>query len=117
MDREFYLERLKAETPTFVKVLKALPADKLSYKPHERSPSAEQIAWMIAMETRTCVNVVRDHRAEWKTLPAPALAEIVKTFETAATELTDLVEKTDDASWKKAADFYYEGKVVSNSPA
>jgi|SRR5436190_13469429 len=117
MDRQFFLERLKAETPTFVKVLKALPADKLSYKPHERSPSAEQIVWTIAMETKACVDVARDHRAEWKTLPAPALAEMIKVFEKAATELTDLAGKMDDASWKKAADFYYEGKIVSNTPA
>ena len=41
--QEFYLKRAKAEFPVFLKVLKALPKD-LSYKPHDRSPSAEQLA-------------------------------------------------------------------------
>jgi uncharacterized damage-inducible protein DinB len=117
MDRQFYLERLKAETPTFLKVLQALPSDKLSYKPHERSPSAEQIAWMIARETRNCVEVARDHRTEWKEAPAPPLAGIVKEFEEAAKDLIEVVGKTDDASWKKPAEFYYQGKMVSNQPA
>ena len=117
MDREFYLERLKAETPTFLKVLQALPADKLSYKPHERSASAEQIAWMIASETKACVDVARDHRAEWKEVPAPPLKEMISQFDQAARELIDMVEKMTDGSWMKAADFYYQGKVVSNQPA
>jgi uncharacterized damage-inducible protein DinB len=117
MDRQFYLERLKAETPMFVKVLKALPADKLSYKPHERSPSAEQIAWMIARETKNCVEVARDHQTAWKEAPAPPLAGIIKEFEEAAKELIDLAAKMDDASWKQPAEFYYQGKMVSNQPA
>lgn len=45
--REFYLERRRAEVPTFMKVLKALPDDRLSYRPHDRSPSAEQIVWTL----------------------------------------------------------------------
>src|SRR5256885_10668660 len=117
MDREFFLERLKAEVPTFIKVLRALPADKLSYKPHERSSSAEQIAWMIASETKSCVEVARDHRTAWKEAPAPPLAEMVKHFEEAAKELIDIVGKMDDASWKKPAEFYYQEKMVSNQPA
>ena len=117
MDRQFFLERLKAETPTFVKVLQALPADKLSYKPHERSPSAEQIAWIIASETKSCVEVARDHRTAWKEAPAPPLAEMVKHFEEAAKDLIDIVGKMDDESWKKPAEFYYQEKMVSNQPA
>jgi hypothetical protein len=38
--RDFYLKRAKAEFPVFLKVLRGLPSD-LSYKPDERSPSAE----------------------------------------------------------------------------
>jgi hypothetical protein len=34
--REVYLERCSAEAPAFLAVLKPLPAESLSYKPHER---------------------------------------------------------------------------------
>ena len=117
MERQFYLERLKAETPTFIKVLKALPADKISYKPHERSPSAEQLAWTITGETKACLEVARNHRTEWKENPGMSLPEMIKQFEQAARDLADQVGKMDDASWKKPAEFYYQGKVVSNQPA
>ena len=48
--REFYLERRRAEVPVFIRVLKSLPADRLSYKPHDRSPSAEQLVWTLTSE-------------------------------------------------------------------
>jgi hypothetical protein len=43
-DREFFLVRRKAELPAFLNVLKALPADKIDYRPHEISPPARQLA-------------------------------------------------------------------------
>ncbi len=117
MLREFYLERLKVEVPTFIKVLQALPAERMDYKPHERSPSSEQLVWTITAETQACVDVARDHRAEWKMDPPPPLAQMLRQFEKASKDLTDVVAKMDDASWKKPAEFYYQGKVVSNRPA
>ena len=42
---EFFRARRNAELPTFVSVLRALPEGRLDYSPHERSPSAAQIAW------------------------------------------------------------------------
>ena len=64
--REFYLERRRAEVPTFLKVLKALPDDRLSYKPHDRSPSAERIVWTqrFVSEQSGRWNLLR-HRARW----------------------------------------------------
>jgi hypothetical protein len=50
--REFYLERRRAEVPVFLSVLKAVPTDHPSYKPHDRSPSAEQLVWTVTSETR-----------------------------------------------------------------
>ena len=48
--REFFVECLKAEGPKFIRVLKAIPPDKASYKPHERCSSAADIAWLLASE-------------------------------------------------------------------
>src|SRR5580765_6035816 len=109
MLREFYLERLKAEVPTFLKVLEALPEQQMDYKPHERSPSARQRMWTIAGETATCVEVARNHHAEWKELPPPAKAQMLRQFEKAAKDLAGAVAKMDEASWNKPAEFYYQG--------
>jgi uncharacterized damage-inducible protein DinB len=115
--REFYLERRRAEVPVFLKVLKALPAEQLHYKPHERSPSAQQIAWTLTWELRACLDVVRNHQAEWKSEPAPPLPEIIMLFERFSDELTERVAAMDDEAWNRTAKFYVDGKVVSEQQA
>jgi len=114
--REFYLDRRKAEHPVFLKVLKALPADQMSYKPHERSSSAGQIAWTLAWELRACLTAATEGRAEWSTEPPPSHAEIVSLFDRHSTELTRAVETMTDTAWDAPAKFYYQGKLVNEQP-
>jgi uncharacterized damage-inducible protein DinB len=114
--REFYLERRRAEVPTFLKVLKALPHDRLSYKPHDRSPSAEQIVWTLTSELRACLDAATRFRAEWKVEPPPPPREMVDLFERWSNELADIVSQMDETSWNRVAQFYYNGKVVSEQP-
>jgi uncharacterized damage-inducible protein DinB len=114
--REFYLERRRAESPVFMRVLRALPKEAFGYKPHERSPSAEQVVWTLTRELRSCLDVVVENRAEWKELPPPPFEEMVEMFERWSNELTDRVSKMDDAAWERVAQFYYGGKVVSEQP-
>ena len=114
--REFFLERLRAELPVFLRVLKALPEDRLSYKPDERSPSAEQLVWTLTSELKSCLDVVAENRAEWKSVPPPPLAEMLETFERYSNELIEKVSKMDDTAWNSTAKFYYGGKLVSEQP-
>ena len=44
---EFYKNRFEIENNLTRNILKAIPPDKLDYRPHERSPSTGQIAWTI----------------------------------------------------------------------
>jgi uncharacterized damage-inducible protein DinB len=114
--REFYLERRQAEFPVFMNVLKALPKDRLNYKPDDRSPSAEQLVWTLTSELTACLDVVKTGQAEWKSLPAPPMEEMLSMFERWSNELTDLVSKMDDVSWDQPAKFYFDGKVVFEQP-
>ncbi len=111
--REFYLERRRAESPVFLRVLHSLPADHLSYKPHERSPSAEQLVWTLVGELRACIEVVKEGRTEWRQESVPSLAEMLEMFEQWSNELINLVEAMDESAWGRVAHFFYEGKVVS----
>jgi uncharacterized damage-inducible protein DinB len=44
----FLLDTLANEYPTTCKVLKALPQDKLNWRPHEKGRTAGELAWHIA---------------------------------------------------------------------
>jgi|SRR5579859_5543875 len=114
--REFYLQRRQAEFPVFMRVLKALPKDQLNYKPHDRSPSAGQLVWTLTNELKACVNVVKENKAEWNSAPPPPIDEMLKMFEQLSSELTDRVSKMDEAAWTRMAQFYVNGKVVSEQP-
>jgi uncharacterized damage-inducible protein DinB len=114
--REFYLERRKAELPVFLRVLKALPEGQLSYKPQERCPSAQQLVWTLTSELRACVEIVRTNQTEWRSDPALSLPEMIDLFEQWSNELIGLVEKIDEEAWNRTAQFYYNGKVVSEQP-
>ena len=113
--REFYLKRAKAEFPVFLKVLKALPLD-LSYKPNERSPSAEQLVWTVTYELKALIDVVDTGKSEWQNITPPGRDEMIGMYEKWSTELLDKVAKLDDASEQRNAQFLYGGQVVMEKP-
>jgi uncharacterized damage-inducible protein DinB len=114
--REYYLERRAAELPAFVAVLKALPVDRMDYKPHERSPSAEQIAWTLTKELQNCLDVATTFRTQYGAPPPPPIGEIVSLFEQRSNALTDAVTRMSDADWDRVAQFYVNDKLVSEQP-
>ena len=113
--RDFYLKRARAEFPVFLKVLRALPED-LSYKPHERSPSAEQLVWTVTNELKALIDVVETGKSEWEDIKPPSLDAMIQMFEKWSTELLDKVAALDDASQERNAQFLYQGTVVMEKP-
>jgi hypothetical protein len=69
---EFLESRHKAEYPKFLKVLKAPPAERFDYRPHDRSPSAAEIVWTLARETKACCELIESGQVNWTPQPAPA---------------------------------------------
>jgi uncharacterized damage-inducible protein DinB len=114
--RPYYLARREAELPAFLRVLRALPLDEIAYKPHDRSPSAEQIVWTMTKELASCVMVVTEFRASSIQDPPPSLAEMIDQFEHAAHTITDRVAAMSDADWSRTAQFYHKGALVSEQP-
>ena len=115
-NREFYLQRREAEFPVFMSVLKGLPPDQLSYRPHERSPSAEQIVWTLTRELKACIGAAKNGKAEMENIPPPPLAEMLAMYERWSKQLIDVVSKVDDEGWDRKAQGIYQGKVVMEQP-
>ena len=113
--RDFYLKRAKAEFPVFLKVMRAFPED-LSYKPHDRSPSAEQLMWTVTYELKALLNVVDTGKCEWENITPPGRDEMIEKFEKWSAELLDKVAAMDDAAQQRNAQFLYQGHVVMERP-
>jgi hypothetical protein len=54
---EFYKKRFEIENNLTRNVLKAIPPDKLDYRPQERSPSTDQTAWTIVRGLYVRINM------------------------------------------------------------
>ena len=114
--REFFKQRLRAEKPAFVRVLRALPPGEGAYRPPPNATAAGDLAWLLAAELRDACEVVERSEVNYEQKPAPSLEESTSAYERNAAELEALVEKLDDAAWERKARFLMGGKAVWEAP-
>jgi uncharacterized damage-inducible protein DinB len=115
--REFFIRRFKIERPAFVKVIRALPSEKLDYKPHERNSSAGDIAWFLAQELRALVQMLETGEIKWENVPTPgSLDEIASKYESAADDMEKALSSADDARWEQDGNMYFGGKLMKTAP-
>jgi len=112
--REYFSKTFKKEWPVFVKVLRALPADKLDYKPHEKSSAAGDIAWFLANELGCLNSAIGSGRSDWPEAARPATLEaIVSAYEKEARDLEQHLSAADDAKWQSKAGMYFKDKLIT----
>ena len=115
--REFFLRRLEAERPAFVKVIRALPGERLDYKPHEKNSSAGDIAWFLALELGALAELARSYEMHWKQVPRPESVDaIVQAYEAAADDLRETLGSMDDAGWERECRMYFGDRLVKHDP-
>jgi uncharacterized damage-inducible protein DinB len=107
-NREFCLERRNRERKAFVSVLKAVPQGRLDYRPHPRSRTAAELAWLIAHADSALIPLIEKGSVEWKETPPPAkIEEIQTTYERNAKAVDELIAKTDDRVWDQRGKFFF----------
>jgi len=115
--REFFIRQFKAERPKFLKVIRALPEDRLDYKPHERSSSASMIAWFLVLELRALVEMVKTRENHWQQTKGPATAAAIATeYEKAANDMEAALASIDDAAWGQDCRMYVGDKLFRTAP-
>jgi uncharacterized damage-inducible protein DinB len=101
-NREFCLARRKSERAAFVKVLKALPPDRLDYRPDPKARTAAQLAALIAGEEAALLALIDKGEAEWKDeRPVGTVEQMAANYERDAAAIDDRLTKLDDASWDR----------------
>jgi uncharacterized damage-inducible protein DinB len=107
---EFCIDRRKAEMPAFVRVLKAIPADGLAYRPEPKARTAAELAWLFVSSEAALVTLLDTGTIEWKEAPPPArLEDIVAAFERNAAAVDERLAKLDDSGWEKKGRFVMGG--------
>ena len=101
-DLEFCIARRKAEAAAFVRVIGAMPQDKLDYKPDPKARTAKDLAWMMAVEELALLGVLEKGSCDWPTDAPPATAAaMAAAYEKTAAAVTAKLEALDQAGWEK----------------
>lgn len=105
-EKEMFLQSRDREFQTTLKVLKAYPADKLDLKPHERSRSARELAWVFVAE-ESFVGMAVNGQIEFKEGPKPpsTLQEILSAFEKTHKEMTAKVKNLSEQDYNSMMKF------------
>uniref|UniRef100_Q01Y08 DinB family protein n=1 Tax=Solibacter usitatus (strain Ellin6076) TaxID=234267 RepID=Q01Y08_SOLUE len=115
--REFLENRRKAEYPTFMKVMKAMPTDRFDYRPHERSPSAAELVWTLAREMEACCLLIDEGRMNWTTQTPPADPEaIISAFQKHYEALSERISRIDESGWQSKVQLLIEGTPYRGGP-
>lgn len=114
--REYYEQCFKAEKPTFLKVMKAVPPDQAGYKPHPRSTSSGDLVWLLATELHDACTLIDRGEVNYVYKPSPGVSESVGAYEKHAAELEARLANVDDAKWDSKARLMMDGKVAWEAP-
>lgn len=102
---ESMLAEFETQAAITRKFLERLPEDKLTWKPHEKSMTAGQLAFHLATVPAGIVRFVQSNPAQAPTkfdFPQPATrAEILKAHDEGAATVRGLLPKFDDAAMKE----------------
>ena len=98
------LAEFEIQAPVTRKFLERLPEDKLTWKPHEKSMTAGQLAYHLAIVPGGVIRAVQDNprQAPDFKFPQPATRqEILKTFEESIATVRSALPKFDDAAMRE----------------
>lgn len=97
-EKDMLLSTMEREFPITVRILRAFPADKADFKPHERSRSAKELMWTMALEYRLIVNGALAGTVAFHQDPTPeTLEEIISGYESIFKELVSKIKEMPDA--------------------
>ena len=114
------LAEFEVQAPVTRKFLERLPEDKLTWKPHNKSMSAGQLAYHLASVPGGIVRFVQNNPAqapESFKFPQPASREeILKTYDESITTVRSLLPNFDDAAMNETWRMVAGGREVLTQP-
>jgi uncharacterized damage-inducible protein DinB len=94
-EKEMFLQSFQHECETTLKILKAYPANKADFKPHEKSRSARELAWTFVMEQGILDGALKGKVDFSQPMPKPPAdySAVIAAFENACRQTTTNITK------------------------
>ena len=111
-----FLAEFEAQAPITRKYLERVPADKLTWKPDDKSMTAGQLALHIALVPGKLLPFVQNNPAQapdFGNIPQPeSREEILKAFDESAAAMRSMMPKFDDAAMRETWRMMAGGREV-----
>jgi uncharacterized damage-inducible protein DinB len=106
-EKEQLLSTLEREHPTTLKLLKAYPAAKDDLRPHERSKSARELAWIFVAEGFLADSALQGVVDFTRPMPSPpaSMGEVITAYEQAHRVMVEKIKQTPEAELNKTMKF------------
>jgi len=108
-NREFFIQRSQQEYSAFVRIFKALPANRLDYRPHPRSRSAGELVALLVSAQESCVGLCKSRKSMYSGLrwqqPTSfgTLEQMISKYERDHEAFAAQLRALDDAGWNHQA--------------
>ena len=106
-EKEMFLGMFEREYGITLKVLKAYPAAKADFKPHERSKSGKDLAWVFVIEQQVVVAGALAGAIDFsKMTPAPAtMQDVIAAYEKTHPQMVAKLKQTSEAALNQTVKF------------
>lgn len=117
--KQHLLDALEREHTTTVRVLRAYPDDKSDFKPHPKSPSARELAWVIAMGHGLSARALTEGLDWSKPLASPPAApskvsEAASACDRQYAKLIEAVRGMDEGKLAETVQFFVAPKTLGD---
>jgi len=109
---QYFVTRWESEQKAFRNVLAAIPKDKLDYRPHERSTSAGDLAWQLAVEQNDFAELLEHSKTAYIPGKRPPGEDFVSAWDNATVEVRKRLQNIDPAKWDGPAKFLVGDQVA-----
>ena len=115
-ERESFLKRWEQEQEKFERVLEAVPAGRLDYRPHEKSRSAGELVTLLAREQEMVVGLLDTGRVQFEQPKEEPLEAMKTLWRENTARVRERLHKLDDSAWDSPVKFMMGARVGNELP-
>ncbi len=113
-NREFFIHCWQDEYPVFLRMFRAVPPDRLDFRPGPNMRSTGDLLWLQVVEKRCWFELLDTGRINWKMgSPTMSIQQMIAEYERAHAGLATQLQQLDDESWlHRPTQFAAGGRVL-----
>jgi uncharacterized damage-inducible protein DinB len=106
-EKQMFLQSFQRESDTTLKLLRAYPAERADYKPHEKSRSAKELAWTFVLEQGLATGALAGQVDFSQPMPAPPAEykDVLAAFEHGSRDTISKISAASDADLNRMMQF------------